>query len=401
MERLKLLQQLAIKSTTKMVLLILDGLGGLPMTLKGETELEVAYTPHMDALAQVGTCGLMHPVSPGITPGSGPSHLALFGYDPMLYEVGRGILGALGIGFPLLCQDVACRINFAAKDERGLITDRRAGRIASKRGAELCTLLDKIEIPGVELSVRPIKEHRAVMVLRGKNLSGEIADTDPQTTGAPPHPVRALTPEANHTAQLLEQFLTQANKMLAPHYPVNTILLRGISKYHSFPKMGELYKLRAAAIATYPMYRGVARLAGMDVLSTGETIASEFQTLKEHWEQYDYFFVHIKKTDSYGEDGNFAGKAKVIEEVDSLLPQILELKPDCLAVTGDHSTPAKLKSHSWHPVPVLLYSPSARPDNLAVFSEEECRKGSLGVFPTQELMGLMLAHALRLTKFGA
>jgi 2,3-bisphosphoglycerate-independent phosphoglycerate mutase len=401
MSDLSLLKELAIPSDSRIVFLIMDGLGGLPRPEDGLTELEAAHTPNLDQLAGRSVCGLSVPVAPGITPGSGPGHLALFGYDPLVYEVGRGVLEALGIGFEVGPDDVAARGNFCTVDDQGRITDRRAGRIPTEKGAELCALLRTIELAGVHAFVEPVKDYRFLLVLRGEGLSDGLTETDPQRTGAPPLPVQAIRPEAEPTARYFNAWISRARELLADQRPANMVTLRGLSRDPHLPRMEEVFKLKAAAIAAYPMYRGVASLVGMDILPTGETIAQEFETLASHWEEFDYFFLHVKKTDSAGEDGDFARKAAVIEEVDGLLPSLLALAPDVLVVTGDHSTPWALRAHSWHPVPILLHSAYCRPDGIEAFSERACARGSLGVFPAREIMPLALAHGLRLQKFGA
>jgi len=337
-----------------------------------------------------------------VTPGSGPAHLALFGYDPLRYEIGRGVLEACGIGFPLGPDDVAARGNFCTVDENGLVADRRAGRIPTEKGAELCQLLRAIQLPGLETFVEPVMDYRFVLVLRGEGLSGGLSETDPQQVGVLPRTVEALLPEAQRTAELLNQWIAQAREMLADQHPANMVLLRGPDKTPLLPSMAEVYGLRAGAIATYPMYRGVAKLVGMDILETGETLEEELETLKNHWAEYDFFFFHVKKTDSAGEDGDFARKVSVIEHVDeAVVPAITSLEPAVFIVTGDHSTPALLKSHSWHPVPTLLHSRHCRPDGVRAFGERACMGGGLGVFPATDLMPLAMANALRLTKFGA
>ncbi|MBL7184028.1 MAG: 2,3-bisphosphoglycerate-independent phosphoglycerate mutase [Anaerolineae bacterium] len=397
-----LMKELHIAGQAKIVMLVIDGLGGLPVEPGGPTELEAARTPNLDALAVESICGLSAPISPGITPGSGPAHLALFGYDPLRYEIGRGVLEACGIGFPLGPNDVAARGNFCTVDENGLVADRRAGRIPTEKGAELCQMLRAIQLPGVETFVEPVRDYRFVVVLRGEGLSGGLTETDPQQLGVPPRSVEALIPEAQPTAELLNQWIAQARELLADQRPANMVLLRGPDKTPLLPSIAEVYGLRAAAIATYPMYRGVATLVGMDILETGETLEEEVETLKTHWAEYDFFFFHVKKTDSAGEDGDFALKASVIEHVDeAVVPAIASLGPDVFIVTGDHSTPALLKSHSWHPVPTLLHSRYCRPDEVRAFGERACMRGGLGVFPATDLMPLAMANALRLTKFGA
>ncbi len=401
MANLDLMRHLAIENDTKILLLILDGVGGLPMTPDGATELEAADTPQLDALAARSTCGMSTPVAPGVTPGSGPGHLSLFGYDPLEHEIGRGVLEALGIGFDLQSTDVAARGNFCTLDEQGIITDRRAGRIPTEVGARLCKKLRQIQLPGVETFVKPVKEYRFVLVLRGEGLYDGLTETDPQQTGVPPLPVEPLRPEAADTAKLFNQWLAEARNLLADEHPANGCNLRGLAKDPGLPQMPDIYKLRCGAIATYPMYRGVAKLAGMEVLPTGETIESEVETLKQHWDDYDFFFFHVKKTDSRGEDGDFEAKARVIEHLDAVLPDILALEPAVVIITGDHSTPALLKAHSWHDLPVLLWSNYVRMDSVTQFGERPCMAGGLGHIHHPDLLPLAMAHAGRLAKFGA
>jgi 2,3-bisphosphoglycerate-independent phosphoglycerate mutase len=401
MANLDLMRELAIDGASKLLLLVMDGVGGLPLTPDGPTELEAARTPNLDALAARSICGMSTPVAPGVTPGSGPGHLSLFGYDPLEYEIGRGVLEALGIGFDLQPDDVAARGNFCSLDRQGLITDRRAGRIPTEVGARLCAKLRKIELPGVETFVEPVKEYRFVLVLRGEGLYDGLTETDPQQTGKPPLPVEPLRPEAAPTAKLLNQWLAEARKVLADEHPANGCNLRGIAKDPGLPRIPDVYKLRCGAIATYPMYRGVAKLAGMEVLPTGETIEDEVETLKQHWTDYDFFFFHVKKTDSRGEDGDFDAKVSVIEHVDEVLPDILALEPDVVIITGDHSTPATLKSHSWHELPVLLWAKHVRPDGVTQFGERPCMAGGLGHIHHTDLLPLAMGHAGRLAKFGA
>jgi 2,3-bisphosphoglycerate-independent phosphoglycerate mutase len=398
---LDLIGNLAKPAKSKIVLLVLDGLGGLPGE-SGLTELEAAETPRMDALAATGICGLHEPIGPGITPGSGPSHLSLFGYDPVEYQVGRGVLSALGLDFDLAANDVAARGNFCTLDGNGLVVDRRAGRISTQKNAELCDLLRDIEVPGARVFLQPEKEHRVLIVLRGENLSGDISDTDPQDVGKAPLEPRPLTPEAEPAARLVSSFLRQARERLAREHPANMVLLRGFSKRPDWPTMGETFRLRPAAVAAYPMYRGVAKLVGMDVVPAGEKVGETFAAVAARWNDFDFFYVHVKRTDSAGEDGDFAAKVAVIEEVDRQLPMLLDLQPDVFVVTGDHSTPANMKAHSWHPVPVMLWSRNCRPDAVGRFGERACMTGALGAnLPTVALMPLMLANALRLDKYGA
>jgi 2,3-bisphosphoglycerate-independent phosphoglycerate mutase len=398
---LDLIRSLAISGTTKIVLLSADGLGGFPDPATGRSELETAQIPHLDALARQGACGVLRHVAPGITPGSGPGHLGLFGYEPLRYPVGRGVLEALGIDFDLRPGDVAARGNFCTVDDEGRITDRRAGRIPTERCIALVERLRRIRLPGVELIVEPVKEHRFVLVLRGPGLSGRLSETDPQALGQPPLPVHAETEEAQAAAALVNRFVAEARALLADAAPANMVLLRGFDQRPALPRFPDVYRLRAAAVAAYPMYRGLARLVGMDVLKTGSTFADEVTTLRAHWDAYDYVFLHYKDTDKAGEDGDFPGKVAALERLDAFIPAIEALAPDVLVVTGDHATPAVLQGHSWHPVPVVLAGRYALPDAVDRFTERACVGGSLGTLPAHDLMPLVLAHALRLTKYGA
>ncbi len=395
------IKQISIVSPSKIVMLVIDGLGGLPDTKTGKTELETAHTPYLDQLAKKSVCGLTDPVSPGITPGSGPGHLALFGYDPIRFAIGRGILEALGIGFELKKNDVAARGNFCTVDKKGLITDRRAGRITTDKCIELCALLARIKLQGIKSFVFPVKEHRFSFILRGSELHAELNDTDPQKTGAAPYPAKHTKQIAKYTADIVNNFIKKASEILAGHHPANMILLRGFSKIPDIPSMSDIYKLTPAAIAGYPMYKGLAMLVGMKVFSAEGGIQEELKVLADCYNQHDFFYVHVKHADSAGEDGDFNRKVKVIEQVDSALPKLLDLKPDVIIVTGDHSTPAMLKGHSWHPVPLLLYSQWCRPDNVQEFSEPACISGGLGRIHATDIMPLSMANALKLTKFGA
>jgi 2,3-bisphosphoglycerate-independent phosphoglycerate mutase len=398
---LDLIRSLAIPAATKIVLLSADGLGGFPHPDTGRSELETARLPRLDALAGRAACGLIRHVGPGITPGSGPGHLGLFGYDPLRYQVGRGVLEALGIDFDLRPGDVAARGNFCTVDAQGRITDRRAGRIPTSRCVELVERLRRIRLPGLQAFVEPVKEHRLVLVLRGAGLSGRLSETDPQAVGRPPLPVEALAPEAESTAARVNQFVREAGALLADAAPANMILLRGFDQLPALPRFPEVFGLRAGAIAAYPMYRGLARLVGMDVLKTGATFAEEVQTLAAHWDAYDFFFLHYKDTDKAGEDGDFPGKVAALERLDAELPAVEALRPDVLVVTGDHASPAVLKGHSWHPVPVLVAGRYAAADAVERFTERACAAGSLGLLPSHHLMPLVMASALRFTKFGA
>ncbi len=400
-DSLKMIKEIALPSPSKIVLMVIDGLGGLPDPTTGKTELETAALPNLDRLATEGICGLTDPVAPGITPGSSVGHLALFGYDPVRYNIGRGILEAVGIDFRLQPGDIAARGNFCTLDENGLVTDRRAGRVSNEKSLELCRMLDGQLADGVEILVRPVREHRFVAVFRGPGLVPEVSDSDPQQLDVPPKPITALNPEAEIMAGVANRFLAQAGKTLAAHHPANMVLLRGFSRHPDFPSMNDIYKLKPAAIASYPMYRGLAKLVGMEVLPTGATIEEEFATLRQHYADYDFFFLHLKGTDSAGEDGDFKRKVAVLEEIDGFIPELKKLNPDVIVVAGDHSTPALLQGHSWHPVPVLLHSRWCRRDSVSQFSEPACTAGGLGRFPATQVMPLAMANALKLTKYGA
>ena len=391
------------RSGGRIVLVVLDGLGGLPAEETGRTELETARTPNLDRIASKSSLGLHQPAGPGVTPGSGPGHLALFGYDPIRWNIGRGVLSALGVGFELREGDLATRLNFASLDKDGRITDRRAGRPSDDENKRLVKKLqENVRAPeGVQVFFAPEKEHRLVLVLRGKGLRSELADTDPQETGVTPLRVSALDPAADQTAQVVQRVLDDATTALRDEPRANGVLARGFAAYGKYPGFADRFALRAHALARYPMYLGVARLVGMD---TGEIASSDdamLDALSACFDQYDFHFVHFKAIDSRGEDGDFGAKVKAIEAVDQLIPRIEALRPDVLIVTGDHSTPSRYKAHSWHPVPVLIASQWTRPQPGSTFGESDCLRGELGIFPAVNLMTLALAHAGRLAKFGA
>jgi 2,3-bisphosphoglycerate-independent phosphoglycerate mutase len=398
-----LLDQLAVKTDSKMIFLVMDGLGGMEVPEKGGSELQVARTPNLDALAAGGVCGLFDPVAPGITPGSGPGHFAIFGYHPVVHNIGRGILSACGIDFPLTPRDLAARVNFCTVDQQGIIVDRRAGRLDTETNQRLAEKLRRgITLPeGVEFFFETEKEYRAVLILRGDDLSDQLADTDPQRVGLPPLEPRPLDPAAKRTAEIVQAFLTQARQILADEPRANMVLLRGFAKLMPYKSLRERFQLTPLAIANYPMYRGIARLLGMDIHPVCPDVPSEFAALRANYDRYDFFFLHVKETDSRGEDGDFDGKVRVLELVDSLIPQLTALNPEVLVVTGDHSTPSALAGHSWHPVPVILWAKTVRPDTVTRFDERSCTLGGLGRQPMMNLMGLALAHARKLQKFGA
>ena len=392
--------ELCNPTPSKIVMLVVDGLGGLPHPDTGKSELETAVTPNLDLLASDSACGLTTPVAPGITPGSGPGHLALFGYDPVKYLIGRGVLEAIGIGVELRNGQVAARGNFCTLDESGLLVDRRAGRIPTSESAPLVELLDRIEVPNVDVSVYPVRDHRFVLVLSGEGLDERVTETDPQALGVPPMEAGAAVAGAEKTAAAVRSFTQQAREILGERSSANMVLLRGFSALPDLPDMGRTYRLNPAAIAAYPMYRGLAHLAGMKVIPTGMAFDDELDTLERHFHEHDFFFLHYKPADAAGEDGDFAGKVEALEYLDARIPRLLELDIDTLVVAGDHSTPAIMGSHSWHPVPLLVKSSMYRGDGVGEFNERACASGSIGRIPAVSVMTIALANAGKLYKFG-
>ena len=400
MEWEDLARELSQQTDTKIVLLVMDGVGGLPAD--GKSELEAARKPNLDGLAKAGICGVSDPVMMGITPGSGPAHLALFGYDPLKFHLGRGILEALGSGVEVGRNDLVARGNFATV-QGGLVVDRRAGRIPTEENARICAYLNE-HLPqrqGVEVRVFPGKEHRFVARFTAEGLADALSDADPQKEGRAPVPTTPLAPEAAKASGLVNLFMDDVAAVLKDEPKANAALLRGFSKFPSIPTMQALFKLRPAAIANYPMYKGLAKLLGMDVLAVGGETADLFEALEKNWDEHDFFYVHYKRTDSTGEDGNMSAKVAAIEALDPFLPRITALKPNVLVVTSDHSTPSALKGHSWHPNPFLLVAGTAGVDDVAAFTERACAKGYLGRFRSISAMPLRLAHALKLQKYGA
>lgn len=396
-------EELAREEGGSIIYLVMDGVGGLPHPDTGKTELQSAHTPNLDRLARGSSCGLLEMVGPGITPGSGPGHLALFGYDPLSHRIGRGILAAFGIDFELRRGDIAARINFATLDQEGLVKDRRAGRISTAENRRLCRKIrdeTKVEFNG-DLFIETVSEHRALLVLRGEGLHGELGDTDPHKTGVHPLALESLSDKANQTAEIVREFLEQVQDVLASEDRANMILLRGFDSFHALPSLKTRFNLRGVCSAQYPMYKGISRLIGMEVLSA-PSMEGSFKELQDVYDDdFDFYFLHLKETDSSGENENYGAKVETIEAIDQWLPMVLDLKPDVLVVAADHSTPAIMGQHSWHPVPFCIHSPFARGDGTETFDESSCRLGALGVRPGLHLMGLALAQAGRLKKFGA
>ncbi len=398
-----LISKQAEANNKKIVLLVLDGLGDCDNNRKG-TALEIANTPNMDKLTKKSGLGLSIPVARGITPGSGPGHLGLFGYDPLIYQIGRGVLSALGIEFPLKARDIAARLNFCTLDKDGNVTDRRAGRISTDENKRvLQKIKDNIQTEeGVELFLETVSEHRALLVLRGNNLDDNLGDTDPQETGVPPLEPHRPPYEDSKTASVVSHILDQIKNILKDEEKANMVLSRGFAQLPDWPSFEERYKLKPAAIAGYPMYRGVSRLLSIPVYSqptSAEDICKE--TVKALDEDFTFIFSHFKYTDKTGEDGDIDAKVKVIEDMDKALPILLEKEPDALIITGDHSTPAAIASHSWHPVPTLIQAPFLRGPFMDEFNEKTCLKGEFGMFYAREMLPLAMAHTLKLQKFGA
>ncbi len=396
----ELLHDCYVTNSSKIVLLVVDGLGGLPHPDTGKSELETANLPNLDSMANESACGMTTPVLPGVAPGSGPGHLALFGYDPLKYIIGRGALEALGIDVELRPGDVAARGNFCTVDTDGNLVDRRAGRIPTEFSTPLCHRLDTIEIPGVQVDVFPVQDYRFVLRLRGEGLSEAVTETDPQISGVQAMPVRALDPSAEKTATLVNEFVTKAAGLLAEEERGNMVLLRGWAQLPSLPPMGDVYRLNPGAIAAYPMYRGLATVANMRIIPTGRTFSDEVDTLQQEFDNHDFFFIHYKPADAAGEDGDFDAKVKTLEDLDLLIPRIRELNPDVFMVAGDHSTPAIMAAHSWHPVPFMLHSKLTRGEGVPAFNERACNLGSIGSIPATNVMLLAMSHSGKLTKYG-
>lgn len=392
--------ELCHSTPSKIVLLVIDGLGGLPHPDTGKSELETASTPNLDRLAAQSACGLTTPVMPGITPGSGPGHLALFGYDPMKYLIGRGVLEAIGIGVELQKDQVAARGNFCTLDDDGLLADRRAGRITTRESAPLVEAMNQIEVANVDVSVYPVRDHRFVLVLSGAALNEDVTGTDPQMLGVPPLEALPGGPEAGETARAVRSFTRQTREILRGRPSANMVLLRGFSSLPDMPEMGMAYRLNPAAISAYPMYRGLAHLVGMKVIQTGTTFDDELDSLEGNFRRHDFFFLHYKPADAAGEDGDFAAKVDALEYLDTRIPRLLERDIDTLVVAGDHATPAIMGRHSWHPVPLMVKSSIYAGDGVGGFTERACAGGSIGRIPAVNVMAIALSCAGKLHKFG-
>lgn len=417
MKRLELLKDLAFPNGTKILLWVFDGVGGLPHPESGKTELEMAQTPHLDAFARQASCGGLEPFGAGVTPGSGPGHMSIFGYPVADFDLARGVVEVLGAervllngeevaDFRLRPSDLAMRGNFATLDDRNgqkVVSDRRANKIATEESARVCERLSReIHIEGYEVFVMPGEQHRFAVTIRGPELASGLTDGDPQKSGLAVPPIAATRPAAKRAAEVVNAFVEQATTVLEAEPQANTVLLRGIGTPPEIPTMQELYGIRCAAIATYPMYRGIASLVGMDVLEVGSmSHEDEVATLEKHFDDYDFFYLHIKETDSYAHTGEWEKKAGVLEECDPLFERARALGFDVVIVTGDHCTPCLLMEHSWHPIPTMLWSKTVLAGGSQAYTERECYKGTMGVRPSTDLLPLALAEAGRLKKFGA
>jgi len=402
MTKLDMIQNYFTTTGSKIVMLVVDGLGGIRHPVSKKSELETANIPNLDLLAQVSACGVTIPVLPGVTPGSGPGHLALFGYDPIKNIIGRGALEAMGLADVDFKEgDIVARGNFCTIDNDGLLIDRRAGRINSTISEPLCHLLNSIKLPSIDTKVYPVKDYRFVLRMRGNKLSANLTEMDPQQNGVPLRSIQPSSTQAKLTAIAANDFVRQARTLLVEERQANMISLRGFSGMPHLTSLYDVYKLNAGAIAAYPMYKGLAAILGMKVLTTGSTFQNELATLIDKYHDHDFFFIHYKSADTAGEDGDFDAKVNALEQLDSFIPKILELNPDVMLVAGDHSTPSIMRGHSWHPVPLLISSRWTQGEGIEAFNERTCSQGSLGTIQAVNIMPLAMAHAGKLLKFGA
>ena len=409
MERIDILKELVEKNDSKILLVVLDGLGDIP-SIDGKTPLEAAKTPNLDKLSKESALGMHIPVLPGITPGSGPGHLSIFGYNPLKYKIGRGILEALGVGLEVTKNDICIRANYAKveeKDGKLIVNDRRAGRLSTEENKKLTEKITKEieEINGVKIFMKSGIEYRLAILLRFNEKVNEdmcnILETDPQNEGKEVISPEPLSEKAKIVSEILKEFLLRVREIIK-NEKGNYLLLRGYSTPPIIPNFSEIYKLKSLSIATYPMYKGLTKLIGMETVKVdGFSIKDEIDVLRKNYKNFDFIYLHIKKTDSYGEDGDFMNKLKVIEEFDSYLPEILSLNFDVLCITGDHSTPTIMKSHSFHPVPLLIHSPFVFKGLSERFTEKDCLKGELGTIKGEDIISLLLAHSKKLKKYGA
>ena len=399
----RMIEDIILANDNKIIFLILDGLGDIPTPAFGyQTPLEAARKPNIDDLAQKrGVLGRIIPVDIGVTPGSGPGHLSLFGYDPVTSEIGRGVLEVLGLDMDLQDGDLAARANFCTIRE-GLVTDRRAGRIPTEETERLCALItEKVpEVEGVRIIIKPGKSHRFALILRGKGLSGKLSDADPHKDNKPFVYAMAKAKEADFAAQVVNTFMRKVLDLLKGEKVANGALLRGFSEKPDVTPFSTKYRMKALAIATYPMYRGIAKVLGMDVKHEPKDYDESLKILKDNYNDYQFFFFHMKETDLAGEDGNFPEKVRAIENADKIVPELMGLNPQVLVITGDHSTPCLFKGHSWHPVPLMLATGTGESD-VKAFHEKNCILGSIGTIYSKQLMSLALAHAMKLDKYGA
>jgi 2,3-bisphosphoglycerate-independent phosphoglycerate mutase len=401
-----LLPQIARRTDSRIVFIVLDGLGGV--LGEAPTALQASKHPNLDALASRSALGRHIAVAHGVTGGSGPGHFAIFGYDPLGLDVGRGLLEALGVGVDVRPGDVAIRGNYCTVDDQGILVDRRAGRIPTDQSAALTAMLATAmeQIEGARVEMHPGLQHRFAAVLRGTDLGADVADTDPQVKGVPPLLARARHARSGKTARIANAIVERAREVLGDRDVANSILLRGFSSRPDVLTLAELALLRPCAIAAYPAYRGVAAILGMDLIDgVGPTssIADEVDALERVWNDgYDFFFLHVEATDSAGVDGDEERKGRVIEDFDAQLARIVALEPDVIVVTGEHSTPGPLAGHSWHPVPLLISGPWTESKGAARFDEVSCHEGRLGcAFPAPAILRMAMAQAGKLAKYGA
>jgi 2,3-bisphosphoglycerate-independent phosphoglycerate mutase len=382
----------------KAMLIVMDGLGDRPIKELGWlTPLEAARTPNLDALAARGVSGLMNAIGFGLRPGSDTSHLAILGYDIEKYYTGRGTIEVAGLGMELKAGDVALRGNLGTVNDKLLVVDRRAGRITDT--GPFVAELDGLTYQGVTLLARPGTGHRAGIILRGPGLSSRISDNDPHEVGVKVHEVHPLddSKEAAFTAKVLNHFLAEAHRILAANPlnqerikqgkpPANYLLGRGAGYYKQIVKFEERYGLHACTIAGGGLYKGIGAFTGMDVIQVaGATglpntdIAAKFRAgLAALKGAYDFAFVHVKATDTFGEDGDFTGKMNFINRIDEAAALLLDA-PHLLAVTADHSTPCALKRHSGDPVPLMMVGDGlVRTDEVATYGERSCARGGMG-----------------------
>ena len=404
----------------KTFFVICDGLGDRPIPKLGrKTPLEYAKTPNLDAIARRGIIGAMNTIDIGVRPGSDTAHMAIFGYDPHVYYTGRGPFETAGLRMEHKDGDICFRVNMGTVDDTLHIIDRRAGRIGDT--SAFARELNGMKIDGVEFFVKAGTGYRMGMIMRGKKLSTHITDIDPGHVGKGVRMCEATddTSEAKRTAKILNTFVSRAHKLLK-RMPVNIdrqknglpqanyLLVRGAGVYPKLPRFFDKYGLRAACFAGAGLYKGIARLIGMDVVhvpgATGKpdsNIRAKVETAIKHRKDYDFFFIHFKGADSCGEDGDVEGKIAYIEKIDDAVAPLLKLKNSLVVITADHSTPCTIKSHSADDVPIVIMGDEVRDDDVHEFSERTCAKGRMGHIKGMHVMPIILDLMGIAEKFGA